>query len=71
MRNAEQLKGHGAELLVHSVSDNMSQWLKPSRCQQSVHFTVISLIRQKRRGRPVRTSQNKGIAHKYPAKDVN
>lgn len=56
--NAEQLKGHGAEHWVHSVSDNVSQWLKPSKCQQPAHFTVMILIRQKRRGRPASTSQS-------------
>lgn len=35
--NAEQLKGRGDRLQVHSesiVSDNMTQWLKPQRCQE-------------------------------------
>lgn len=35
--NAEQLKGCGALLQVHNesvVSDNMTQWLEPQRCQE-------------------------------------
>lgn len=52
--NGEQLKGHGAERWVHRVSDNMPQWLKLSRCQQSACFAVITVIKQKRR--PVSTS---------------
>lgn len=55
---AEQLKGHGAEHWVRSVSEIVSQWLKPSKCQQSAHFTVMIVIRQKRGRRPVSTSQS-------------
>lgn len=36
--NAKQLKGRGAERRVRSVSHNMSQWLKPGRCQQPADF---------------------------------
>lgn len=67
--NAKQLKGRSAEHWVHSVSDNMSQWLKPGRCQQPARFTVITVITRKRRGEPVSTShiQNKHITHKHPS----
>lgn len=45
----------------------MSQWLKPSRCQQPARVAGITLIRQKSRGRPVSTShsQNKHVGHKH------
>ena len=33
-----------------TVSDNVSQRLKPSKCQQPAHFTGLTLIRQKRSG---------------------
>lgn len=56
--NAEQLKGHGAERWVHSVSENVSQKLKPSKCQPPSHFAAMTLISKKRTGGTVSTSHS-------------
>lgn len=40
----------GAEQRVCSVSDNVSQWLRPSKCQQPANFTLMTLIRLGRMG---------------------
>lgn len=62
-KNAEQLKGHGAEHCVHSVSDSVSQSVKRRKCQHPAYFTVITLIRKKSRGRPVSTSHSASVKH--------